>query len=212
MKKLFILIIAIAAISCADQKKNVPENFDYGSTQDGKYTNSFFDMVLSFNPDWVVQEQGIIERDVEEGSEIVYSEDEEIKTKIKASLINTANLLTLFKYELGAQVSFNPSCAVIAENTNNYPGLQSGADYLKNVKELLIQTQMDYVFDEDLRERKIGNSIFYIMHLELNYMGRTVSQDYLTTVINGFALSMVMSYSNDDEKAEIYQIIDSLEI
>lgn len=211
MKKLFILFIAIAAIGCAEQK-NVPENFDYGTTKDGKYSNEYFDMVITFNPEWVVQDQGILEENIEDGSEIVYGEDKDIKTKIKASLINTANLLTLFKYELGAQVSFNPSLALIAENTNNFPGLQSGADYLENVKELLGQTQMDYTFDEDVLEKKIGESIFYVMHLELDYMGRAVKQDYLTTVLNGFGLSIVLSYSTDEERAELYEIIDNIEI
>jgi hypothetical protein len=211
MKNLSILIIAIIAMGCAEQK-NVPENFDYGTTTDGKYINTYFDLVINFNPDWVVQEQGIIEKDMEKGGEIVYAEDEEIKTKIKASLVNSANLLTLFKYEIGAQVPFNPSLALIAENTNNFPGLKSGVDYLNNVKELLEQTQMEYSFDKDLEEKKLGDSIFFIMHLNLNYMGRTISQDYVTTVLNGFALTMVVSYSTEEEKAEIYQIINNIEI
>ena len=212
MKKLIYLIITITILGCTSQEKNLPKEFDFGKTESGLYTNDFFNMEIYFNPNWIIQDKQQMNNLIEAGGELATGDDKNLKAIVKASLVNTAYLLTIFKYEVGSAVEFNPSFMVIAENTKSYPGIKNGKDYLFHAKKLLEQTQMEYYFEKDVFEKTIGKSMFHVMEAKLNYMNNTIIQEYITTVTNGFSLSYVVSYTTEEERSELYEIIDKIKM
>ena len=120
--------------------------------------------------------------------------------------------MTIFKYELGTAVAFNPSLMVIAENVNSFPGIKTGKDYLFHSKNLLKQSPMDYTFDKEIFERTIGESKFHVMEAKLNLMETIITQEYMSTISKGFSLAIVISYTTEDEKSELILIIDKMKV
>ena len=74
------------------------------------------------------------------------------------------------------------------------------------------QAQLTYEFEEEFLEKEIGNLIFDVMKVKLDYLSLTIIQEYISTVTNGFSLSFILSYTNDDEKSELYEIIEQMKI
>ncbi len=212
MKNVIYLIAAFAALSCTSPKKNVPLDFDFGKTENGKYTNNYFNMEVTFNPDWKVQNKSQMNDLIDAGEDLVAGEDKKMKAVIKASQVNAAYLLTVFENEAGAAVDYNPSFMIIAENTKNLPGIKNGKDYLFHARKILEQSQMEYTFEEELSEKIIGEHTFYVMKANISYLGIQITQDYITTVTKGFSLSFVASYSSEEQKAELYKVLSNMKM
>lgn len=187
------------------------EGFDYGSVKDDKYTNSFFNLELLLPSDWVVQSNEQIDKMAELGKELIAGEDKNMKAIIKASEINSANLLAVFQYEVGATVTYNPSFAMVAENLKGSPGIKTGGDYLFHVKNLLKQSQVQYSFvDDEFINEVIAKKDFYIMNLVVSYKGVDIKQRYYSTVQNGFCISAIISFVDDAQKNELEKVINSI--
>jgi hypothetical protein len=211
MKIIYLFLITVL-LSCSDQNKNLPDNFDFGKTENGSYKNDYFNMEVLFNPNWIVQDKQYMNNIMERGSDLVTGDNKNLKSLFKASQVNTAYLLAVFKNEVGAAVEFNPSFILVAENTKNLPGIKNGKDYLFHAEKLMKQTQMPYSSEREVFEKKIGNSLFYVLETRLDYMGEIISQEYISTVKNGFTLSFIITYSNEEEKNELYEVINNVKI
>lgn len=212
MRKIIYLIISVVTLSCTNQEKRLPDNFDFGEIKSGSYKNDYFNMEILFNPDWVVQDKQQMNNLIEKGGDLLTGEDGNLKAVIKASRVNTAYLLSVFKHEVGSAVEYNPSFMVVAENIKNSPGIKNGSDYLFHAKKLLEQSQMSYYFEKEFYKKTIGKSKFYIMEAKLDYMNQTIIQDYISTVTNGFSLSFIVSYTTKEQKNELYKIINKIKI
>lgn len=212
MRKVIYLIIATILLGCSSQEKNLPDNFDFGKTNNGTYRNNYFNMEISFDPDWSVQNKQQVNDLMEKGTELVGGEDNNLKSAVKAAQVNTAYLLTIFKHEVGSAVEFNPAFMAVAENTKNAPGIKNGKDYLFHARKLLEQTQLQYYFDREVYTKTIGKSTFYVLEAKFDIMGKTLTQEYFTTVTKGFSLSFIVSYSTEEEKAELYRILEKVKM
>jgi hypothetical protein len=216
MKSLLNIILFIPlfflAIGCTSEQKNLPTDFDYGTIGDGTYSNKFFEFELTFNPHWFVQNKEQMNDLVERGSELTAGNDKFMKAAVKASQINTAYLFTIFKHEMGSAVTFNPSFMSIAENISKTPGIKSGKDYLFHVKNGLKQSQVDYNFEEEIYKSKILEKDFYVLESYMMVMGNTITQEYYSKVADGFCLSFIVTYSNEEEREELYEILESVNI
>jgi hypothetical protein len=210
MKIIYLFIITVL-LSCSDQNKNLPDNFDFGKTENGSYKNDYFNMEVLFNPNWIVQDKQYMNNIMERGSDLVTGDNKNLKSLFKASQVNTAYLLAVFKHEVGAAVEFNPNFMLLAENTKNLPGIKNGKDYLFHAEKLMKQTQMSYSFEREVFEKKIGNSLFYVLETRLDHIGEIISQEYISTVKNGFTLSFIITYSTEEEKNELYEVINNVE-
>lgn len=212
MKNFIYILFTISILSCAKKEKNLPDNFDFGTTDQGMYTNDYFDMKIQFDPSWAVQDKQQVNNLVESASDITMKDNQNLKSIVKASMVNSAYLLTVFKHEIGTPVEFNPSFMVIAENTKNFPGIKDGSDYLFHAKKLLDQTNLEYRYEKEVFEKKVSNANFHILEAKIDIPGKTITQEYYATVTNGFSLSFIASYMNEDERDELYQIINNIKI
>ena len=48
------------------------------------------------------------------------------------------------------------------------------------------------------------------MSVELNMPGMTVTQEYYTTIMKGYALSFIISFTNDEERSTLINILQTL--
>ncbi len=207
-----MLTSIIGSTTCSSQEKRLGDNFDYGKVKNDTYQNDYFEMEITFNPNWVIQDKQQMNQLIETGKDMLAGEDETLQAVIEASMVKTAYLFTIFKHEVGAPVESNPSFMAVAENTSSLPGIKKGEDYLFHAKKLIQQSQLDYYFEKDFYETTIGNMKFDVMEAKLDYMNKTIVQEYISTVTKGFSLTFIVSYTNEAEKSELYSILDKIKM
>lgn len=216
MKAKFILtglvFLVVLTFSCNSSGNGKPKDFDYGYVEDSNYINSFFGLELKLPSDWIVQTKEQTENLAKMGKDLVAGDDKTMKAVIKASEVNSANLLAVFKYEVGAAVNNNPNFMLVAENLQNAPGIKNGSDYLFQTRKLLKQSQILYdSIDEEFTKEIINNQEFYLMNCSINYMGLNIKQKYFSTIQNGFCLNAIISFVDDEQKNDLEKIISSIE-
>jgi hypothetical protein len=201
----FFLII----LHCTAQENQM--GFDFGNIEENIYTNSFFNLTMTLPADWKLQSQQQTENLMKEGRKLVAGEDRNLENAIRATEINTANLIVLYQYELGTAVGYNPSLMLVAENLKFAPGVKTGADYLFHARKLLSQAQIQYDhLDEEFERVDINGQIFYLMNTHIDYLGYEIKQKYYSTILQGFSLNMIITYVSDDQKSELEQSIYTL--
>ena len=204
-----IILLTVLTLSCNTNVK--PKDFDYGKVENNKYLNSFFGFKMELPSDWEVQTKEQMENLAKMGKELVAGNDKNMKAIIKASEINSANLLAVFKYEVGAAVDYNPNLMLVAENLKNAPGIKTGSDYLFQTRRLLKQSQIQYDYiDEEFQKEVINNQEFYLMNASINYMGLSIKQVYYSTIQNGFCLSAIISFIDDEQKTDLEKVVNSM--
>ena len=209
IKTLGSIFIIIMLSSCNGNGQ--PDKFDYGHVENGIYQNDYFDFKIKLPVDWVVQSKEQIENISNTGKKLLAGDDENMQAVIKASEINTANLLAVFQYELGSAVEYNPSIMIVAESVKNAPGIKNGSDYLFQAKRMIQQGQIKYDYlSEKFEKEKINESDFYKMDARLNYMGLEIKQTYYSTVLKGFSFIVMVSYISDEQKGILLESINSM--
>ncbi len=210
-KKIYVLLIILSTIITSCKTNSKPENFDYGKVENHIYRNAFFNLKISLPPEWIVQTKEQTEELVKKGSDLVTGDNNNLKAIIKASEVNSAYLLTLFKHEVGAAVNYNPGLILIAENLKQFPGIKNGADYLFHTRKFLKQSQIQYNnIDDNFEKVKISNQEFYKMDLDLNHGNLNIKQSYYSTIKNGFSINFILSYINNEQKKELEEILNTL--
>lgn len=117
--------------------KTPPEEIGYGVMKDGVYSNSYFNMSIQLPENWALQSKAAEKELMKTGAELITNDDDNLKRMIKASKEKTLNIFSLFKYEQGSPVSFNPSILAMAERVSNMPGIKRGSDYYFHMKNYL---------------------------------------------------------------------------
>ncbi len=208
--KIILILLSIVIVSC--KTNGIPENFDYGKVENNIYTNSFFNLNMTLPTDWVVQTKEQNDQLMKLGQEMLANDNENLKAAIKASEINTANLLTIFEHEVGSVVEYNPSMVLIVENLRFSPGIKSGKDYLTQSKKVLKQTQIKYNNIDDTKFEKVNvnKQDFYLMNLSLNHLNMNIKQGYYSILKNGFSINVIISYVTEKQKQELEKILNTL--
>lgn len=211
MRHWLFFLLAMILISCNDSNK-IPENFDYGKVENGVYKNNFFDFDLPIPADWHVESKEQMAQIGEEGRKIVAEHNKELAEKIKADEISSATLLSVFKYRDDTVTGqFNPSFGMIAENLGKVSGVRNGKDYLEKVKALMEKSGIPYHFAPDFTTEKLGNKDFTLMELTAKYKGDVdVNQLYYCCVEKKFAISLIASFGNDEQKKELLRILSNI--
>ncbi|KGO93401.1 hypothetical protein [Flavobacterium subsaxonicum] len=214
MKKinLFILLVALVVTSCNNKPIIEEEGFDYGAVKNNRYTNRFFDIQIAIPQNWVVQTQEQSKELMKEGAEFVAGDNEKMKAAIKASEVNSASLLTVFQYKEGIAEIFNPSFMLVAESLKRAPGVRSGEDYLSQSRKLLLSGQVQYKhIDENFKKVRVNGWEFYAMNLAIEMEGVSIYQTYMATVKDGFALCFIYSYNDEEQKAQLEKVVQSID-
>ncbi|HEX8549877.1 MAG TPA: hypothetical protein VF691_23145 [Cytophagaceae bacterium] len=199
----FLFLSAIA--SCFAQDK--ANDFDYGRVENNKYTNAFFKCEVTIPTDWIVQTKEQTEAMSKVGKAMVAGADSTMKAVLKASEINSANLLVAFQHEVGSAVDYNPSFSIITENIKNLPGIKSGKEYLFLARRLMEQSQMKYNhLDKEFTKEVINGTDFYTMNTQIKYVGLDIKQIYYSTVRNGFSFNIIISFINNQQKKICYNL------
>lgn len=212
MKKLLLLLSIVLVFGCKEEKKNMPTNFDFGKIEGTVYSNDFFKFKISSNPDWYVLSQEQLDNVIEDGVDYIAdnSGDTTFKREVEASKVNLANLFGVYQSELGTTYDFNPSLAMNAENLKDFPEIVTIEDYLVQAKIMMQQTGMTLRFMEEDKRVKLGSQEFIGIILENNTFEQPIKQEFYSTLINNFALNIIVSYVEEEDKEELQKMLSTI--
>jgi len=215
MKKILTLLIVFSSLSCLNQEptNKIPENFDYGKSEGNVYKNSFFDMVVPYNETWNVQSKQEFKELTDQGADLVYGSSPDIKEAYKkAADVTAANLFAVFKYQedTDADIDFNPSFLMMAENLKGVGNVKTAKDYLILSKDMLKRADVNYIIDDNITTKTIDGVEFSILKVKLDYVLDNIEQEMYATIKNGFCLFMTISYTNETDKKELNAMINNV--
>ncbi|MCU7846157.1 MAG: hypothetical protein KZQ93_20160 [Candidatus Thiodiazotropha sp. (ex Monitilora ramsayi)] len=208
MTKSFVIILTttLVLIGCAKQPE---EEVGYGVLENGHYTNSYFNMSVQVPKTWFVQSKAAQKELTEAGTSLLAGKNDNLKAILEESDKQSVTLLSLFKYEQGAPVPFNPSIIAVAERVKHLPGVKRGSDYLYHVKQHLNSGQLNYQFPADIYNVNISALSFDVMPAQIDTGFTMVRQEYYAARVKDYVISVILSYSDDTDVAELKEIVDN---
>jgi hypothetical protein len=205
-----IAVFGILLVGCS--RKKASDEIDFGEFVNSVYTNKYFGLSVTVPSDWSIQDQEARQRLMNVGVKMVAGEDKNLKAAIKASEPQTVSLLAAFRHPVGSPLPFNPNIMVIGEMVRQWPGIQRGKDYHFQVKQTLQNSQMEVSFPgEDYTER-VGGAEFDVLDQELKIRGLVVKQRYHTIIKKGYALSVILSFTSDQEEAALRKVLETVSL
>ena len=205
----FVLVIActLLFLGCSE---NASEEIDFGTIENSVYKNDYFGLTLTIPENWSVPNQESRQQLMKIEKEVIAGEDENLKAVMNAAELQSVNLLFLSKHPLGSPVAFNPNIVSVAEKIQHMPGIKRGKDYLYHSKILLESTKLDVSFPEEISTVTLGGVEFDVMYVHMTVLGNTVKQEYFATIKKGYALTLILSYLTDEDKADLVKVLDSI--
>lgn len=210
---LSVILLLLVSTACNRGSVGIPEEFDYGKVENGVYTNPFFDIRLKLPTDWDLRSADDAKRLMNAGMDQMEGSSLRKEAIKKSAEINTAQLVTLFRYTDAEGVSKggNPSFVLMAENTSRSGLVETGADYLDILKKQLPQLRMNIRVEGEMASKEIAGMEFFHLNAAGDAMGISFHQRYYATVKNGFSLVFIITWINDGEEEELMKIVNSME-
>ena len=205
--KVQIIMLAMLLAGCG---KKASDEIDFGTFKNSIYQNNYFGMSVAIPKDWSIQDQQAQQRLMKTGGKLISGDDKNLQAVLKASELQSVNLFGVFKYPQGSAVTFNPSILAIAENVRQLPGIKRGKDYHFHARKLLESSQMEISFPKDIYTQQLGGIDFDVMEMEVSIRGIVVKQKYYATIMKGYALSIIVSFTTDEEQASLQKILDAV--
>lgn len=212
-----ILLIACAGflLSACNKESSTSspppaEEIGYGEIKEGIYSNAYFQLSIKLPGDWAIQSQAAQKALMETGADLISGDDENLKKVLTVAEKQTLNMFSVFKYEQGTPVPFNPSIMAIAENVGHMPGIKKGADYHFHVKKILEEGQMNYEFPGEISTHDFSGVSFDMMPASINIGTTPVYQKYYAARIKDYMVTFILTYSSDAEESELENIMSGL--
>lgn len=193
-----------------NKESSKTENVELGTTEKGSYTNDYFGVSLKFPETWEYQDAEGMNELTNASSEAIAGDDETKKKQLELSQTKTLNLLMASQYPLdGGQLG--PSAMAIAEKVSLLQGVRTGEDYLKATKKFMEDSNFPYDY-QDFTKETIGGKEMDLMEVKIDAGdGSTITQEYMSTIINGYAFNFIFTYVDDASKSEIEKIKKSIQ-
>ena len=207
MRIFLFSLLLFTLLGCKEAEKN----FDYGKIENGVYTNDYFDFNIPVPQNWDVRNDEQVQQLQKKGSGLISGNNKELEAKIDEADVNTIVLLTVFKNkEDTTAVKFNPSFILLCENLQGSPDIKKGKDYLDHAKYLMQQSKMPYQFTPEYFTEKVGNKEFDRMDAVLDGQMGGIQQSYYSIIDKDYALSIIISFVDHDQKTELKGIINKI--
>lgn len=204
---IFIVAIMLMTTGCA---KKASDEIDFGAIKNNIYKNKYFSLSVTLPPTWSVQDENSRKQNIKLAKKMLAGDDKNLTAVMKASEMSSVSLFTATKHPIGTPVSFNPSISCVAERISHMPGLKTGQDYLFHAKKLLQSSQMKVSFPKKFSNQSLGGHDFGVMYVDMNIRGTRLHQKYYATLLKGYALAFVISFSTNEDELALQNILNSM--
>ncbi|MFP6611015.1 MAG: hypothetical protein VB835_01800 [Pirellulales bacterium] len=208
--KSLYLCLCLLFVGCQDKPADEPVDalVDKGTVENGVYTNKYFNFSINLNENWHVADEQTQSQLEEAGSEIVKQSNKKLGKQLKASEINTMNLLTVSAEELGQQAPTGILIIAI-ERLPPSSGVDTGKEYVTLTKDILEESGLPYAIDGKFEKLKAGNTTFDVMNSRLTGSVPVVRQKNMAIIDKEFALVLVATYSSDERWQQIEKMLQT---
>lgn len=204
---LLIIFAAFVSIACTESDSDSPVTVN---SSGNTYVNSFFGMSVEKPADWYSQsaEETIMLQ--QQGSKVLSGDDKNMEAMIEAAMESSLPLFGFFENPPGTPGTINTNVLSVAENIKMYPGIKKPCDYVNAVKEILDKGQLNYQFDSDCQTTRVGGKASGYMDVSLSVANFDVSQRYYAIISDGYAISLIQTYADEQGARNVAHIMDSI--
>lgn len=202
LKHLYLMLFLSFTFAACNKNDKNRQDFDYGTIEEGIYHNSYFNFSVAVPSGWATLSQ-------KQNQNLMNKNSSNISD---ASKITTVILLTASQFELGATDSvFNSNMLLLAENVTGNTRIRSGADYLKLTRQALEKEPVKREYPDKLMSAKLINGTeFTTMRVITTDDNRTYSQEYYTMLVDDFALTAILTYATENERAILENALSTI--
>jgi hypothetical protein len=201
------MLAVIISIGCS---KKASDEIDFGTVENHVYQNNYFGMSIKLPEKWSIHDLESRRQIMDTGGHMIAGEDKNLQAAVKAAELTTVYMVSISKYPIGAPVDSNQMFQCIAEKVRHMPGIVTGKDYLFHARKLLESSQVQYAFLGETTNKIIGGQEFGLLESEMYMAGQQIRQNMYATIINGYALLLISSFSNDDDGLELESILENI--
>jgi len=159
---------------------------------------------------WEVQNREQIDQLFKYGKEKVSETNEELASEMDLSQQQVVDLLSVFKYNVGTNEDFNNSFILMAEKIPAADAFLNGQQYLHHAAVMLRETEQYRTVRSEPVKTTVGGKDFYSIDAVINNEDVDVRQDFIATVMKGYALCFVLTYNNEDQRAELEKVLTTV--
>lgn len=211
IRLIITIILAILVFGCGETGETraiSPE----GATESApnEFKSRFLDLTVTKPADWyalTTTEQAALQ---EVGTDLLVSDNADLKRLAKASAKKTITLFNFFMHEPGSPVAINPAVMGLTENVSALPGIKSGADYFFFAKKLMTQSGLEYSFADSYKQRTIGGVVFDEMDVTIAFNGAEIHQAYYAARHGDYVVVFIESYGAPEYRDETSSVIDTI--
>lgn len=208
MKILIIVLISVISTSCSGGDKSIITH-----SKDGiNYANDYFGLNIIKPKGWYSQSSEEIMKQSKAGTNIISGDDATIKAAIEESLKTSVPLFSFFEYMPGTPGKMNPNIIGVAENIGLLPGIKTGCDYLYHARKLLINSTYKPQVTKTCNTISLNQSKLGYLDVTMKISGIVIKQKYYACIHGEHAISTVQTYFDDESKAKVDDILQSLEV
>ena len=187
-----------------------PEALTY-TTGDNVYINDMFSLRIEKPEGWFAQSAEDMILMQQQGSAL-FSDDDNIRKILKASLESTLPLFGFFEVPPGTPGKLNPNILGTAENIRQAPGITSGCDYLYHARVALRQMSIDYEVEDECHSRTVNGTELDFFHATAMFGPQLIQQRYLALVRDQHAIVIVQSYFDEESEAKVEAVLQTLHL
>ncbi len=214
LNRSLLVFLVILVSSC----NVIPENFDWGYVIEGSYQNKFFDINWEIPENWdyddthAQQWAKASNPDFVKLAESAY--ESKFRIKMPPAQVRETLLFRLSKFKPDNAQKEHLSIFLYAENL----ALIDNAE-LKDLDDYIAQTLIDVAGNpqvtldsEDYEKERISGTTFYKLTGKINSNNETAVEHYYFTVINGFALTILLNAPDENGIAELENALETLSL
>ncbi len=172
---------------------------DSGTLRDGIYTNEYFGLEITVPEGWRVLDDETSKQLGQRGGELMAGDSKDMKNLLQQAQTRTVYLFTFFKPIPAEGEGGTPTRALIVGVAEPIlPGIiDSGEEYLDQVKILLGQAALKSEFDGPTVKESIGGVEFATQQVRQTYLGVVLKQKLSATIRRRHAIIMTRVYTNE---------------
>jgi len=218
IKKIIALMVALAllaSLAACGKKDPVTVEFGWGSYKGNQYTNEFFNFSIDLPANYYqLTPQGIVDANLQpDANGIITPIDINDIEDLSAEAI--VHFVYTTKYENTPEGAFNPYINIFSENMQYSNSLYNKEDYVENninyTARIFTQSGID-VKVYPLEKPWYGDRQFAKGSMKIDYEQFTMFQEMYSLTKSNYAFVILIGYSNDAEKEELYKVLDSIKI
>jgi hypothetical protein len=205
----FSIVVGLCVLAGGCGKKP-PEQMNSGRFEGSVYHNDYLGMTITIPSEWTIQDLKTTQQIARTGERMIAGSNENMRATMEARQSQTTNLFNVFKHAPGSPVPYNPSIYAVAEDISLFPGIKTGGDYLYHARRLLESGQMEFSFPRDVAIETLAGVEFHVMNVEMKVPpSGKVMQEYFATVRKGYAVVLILSFTNEQERAELRNVLNT---